>query len=201
MHILFIGKQKLFALSLEIALKKYKITLAFSSSKAQTHAYLKHYQPDILLIDLHTPDEESLQIATSVLYHYPTQKIVFLADSITMYRQQLRTLGAFGLLSKNISIQEMVEKLRQVHRNIKVFPSQPMHAQKILTKREQEILQLAALGYKHYEIAHHLNISRRTVSNHFQTITSKLGVKSTLAAVVQGINLGYVSTKERIAKK
>ncbi|MCU0494981.1 MAG: LuxR C-terminal-related transcriptional regulator [Chloroflexaceae bacterium] len=54
-----------------------------------------------------------------------------------------------------------------------------------LTRREREVLQLAAQGLRDEEIATRLCVSIRTVQNHMQRVYDKLGVRNRMAAIRQ----------------
>ena len=53
----------------------------------------------------------------------------------------------------------------------------------VLTRREAQVLELLAAGYRHVEIAERLGVSRHTVGSHAKNIYRKLGVRSAVAAV------------------
>jgi DNA-binding NarL/FixJ family response regulator len=57
-----------------------------------------------------------------------------------------------------------------------------------LSKREQEILELLAKGYRYKEIADTLGISFDTVRSHLRNIYDKLHVSSRTEAVVKFLN-------------
>ena len=61
-----------------------------------------------------------------------------------------------------------------------------------MTDSEKEVLQLMAEGLKRKEIAYHLFISERTVSNHLQHIFDKLQVSSSVEAIAKGLQHGYI---------
>ncbi|QBF33458.1 response regulator transcription factor [Thalassococcus sp. S3] len=61
-----------------------------------------------------------------------------------------------------------------------------------LSKRETEVMQLIAKGYKRQEVADKLSITLGTVGNHVHRIYSKLGVNSNTAAVVVATRKGIV---------
>jgi DNA-binding CsgD family transcriptional regulator len=48
--------------------------------------------------------------------------------------------------------------------------------QPVLTSRERQVAELAAVGHRSREIADRLYLSPRTVENHLQRVYSKLGV-------------------------
>ena len=67
-------------------------------------------------------------------------------------------------------------------------------ANKGLSQREIDVLQLVATGITNKEIADKLNISLNTVLSHRKNITSKLGIKTvsglTFYAIMNGIIAG-----------
>lgn len=61
-----------------------------------------------------------------------------------------------------------------------------------LTKREKQVLQLAASGLRVCDIARHLRVSVRTVEAHLSSSRQKLGSKNTTQAVVKSIRAGLI---------
>jgi DNA-binding NarL/FixJ family response regulator len=59
-----------------------------------------------------------------------------------------------------------------------------------LTDREREVLELIALGENNQEIAQHLYISAKTVSNHISNIFGKLQVVDRGQAIVKAREAG-----------
>ena len=62
-----------------------------------------------------------------------------------------------------------------------------------LSKRELEILQLVARGFKTSEIARQLSISEHTVSNHNRSVYKKLRVNSKPQAIYKAFKCGLIS--------
>lgn len=61
-----------------------------------------------------------------------------------------------------------------------------------LSKREQEVLELIALGYSNHSIAGALHVSDNTVKNHVARILEKLGAGSRTEALVVAVRAGLV---------
>jgi DNA-binding NarL/FixJ family response regulator len=59
-----------------------------------------------------------------------------------------------------------------------------------LTEREREILHLLATGAGNSEIAHHLSLSTKTVSNYVSNIFSKLQVADRAEAIIRARSAG-----------
>ena len=65
-----------------------------------------------------------------------------------------------------------------------------------LTRREKQILLLAAHGLTAKESAERLGVSDRTVSTHFMNIFEKLDVSKRAQAVVRALELGIITLEE-----
>ena len=88
------------------------------------------------------------------------------------------------------SIENLLEQLRQLFEQ----ETTSNEANKGLSQREIDVLQLVATGITNKEIADKLNISLNTVLSHRKNITSKLGIKTvsglTFYAIMNGIIAG-----------
>ncbi|MPZ23776.1 MAG: PAS domain-containing protein [Dehalococcoidia bacterium] len=72
-------------------------------------------------------------------------------------------------------------------------PGEPRRAERQLTKRELDVLQLVALGRSNSQIAAELVISENTVGSHLSHILRKIGVNSRTSAVVHALAHGMIS--------
>ena len=64
---------------------------------------------------------------------------------------------------------------------------------KVISKREEEVLQLIADGCSTPEVAAQLYISQKTVKNHLASIYQKLDARDRTQAVLQAVRMGIVS--------
>ena len=71
---------------------------------------------------------------------------------------------------------------------------QPPRAEdeRVVTKREEEVLQLIADGCSTPEVAEQLYISQKTVKNHLASIYQKLDARDRTQAVLQAVRMGIV---------
>ena len=68
-----------------------------------------------------------------------------------------------------------------------------MEEDRVVTKREEEVLQLIADGCSTPEVAARLYISQKTVKNHLASIYQKLDARDRTQAVLQAVRMGIVS--------
>lgn len=61
-----------------------------------------------------------------------------------------------------------------------------------LTPREQQVLQLAAVGLTHKEIACRLGITAKTARNHLANLYDKLGIHGRAQAALHAVRLGLI---------
>ncbi len=65
-------------------------------------------------------------------------------------------------------------------------------ADRVVTKREEEVLQLIADGCSTGEVAERLYISQKTVKNHLASIYQKLDARDRTQAVLQAVRMGII---------
>ena len=77
------------------------------------------------------------------------------------------------------------------------FKRKDPNAAPVLTKREQEVLQLFANGKSTIEVARQLTISQKTVKNHLTSIYQKLNVRDRTEAVLLAVRMGVIMLERR----
>lgn len=192
MKIILFDDHELFSKSLELALQDKIESFETYSHPNHIQQIIKDKKPNLILMDIHMGEFNGLDIAKELLQLYPDLKIVFLSGyDLIEYHNEAIKMGAKGFINKNVSIQELENKINLVLGGTILFPHYDRDPNP-LTDREKEVLQLLAKGLKQQEIAEQLFISRRTVNNHIQSINEKFYVNSSLSAIVRGIQLGIV---------
>jgi len=116
--------------------------------------------------------------------------------------------GVQGYLLKNIPPGQIVEGIRAVAGEKACFS--PAIAEVLakelrgegssinigsLSKRELQVLQLMAQGYRNGQIADTLSITERTVRYHTGRIIDKLKVNNRFEAVVEGLRQSWISIR------
>src|SRR5918994_2655499 len=162
-----------------------------------------------VLVGLGLPGErDSLWLIGTLRERYPDATILASgagADATTISRGLF--LGADGYLDKDVDPVEFLQAIRQAARGEVVLAGAPVdwvgsladgfdrrrHIDSRLTRREQEVLKVAAEGLTAREIAHHLGVHERTVTTHLGRIYGKLGVTSRVSAVIEAARSGLVA--------
>lgn len=164
---------------------------------------IREVQPDIVIIDIELEEDNCLELARRIYELLPRTRILILTHS----EQNCDVFsaikaGAYGYLSKDITIDELVEAIRIVaHGGIIISPQVAVKIlgefasleldkekklegrESALSIREKEVLRLVTMGARNKEIAQALFISENTVKGHLHNIMEKLQAHSRLQAV------------------
>jgi DNA-binding NarL/FixJ family response regulator len=140
------------------------VVVGEGGSVAEAVAGIGHLRPDVVLLDVHMPDEDVIAVIRG---------------------------GARGYVTKTISGRELADAVRRVHGGDPVFSPRlagfvlDAFAQRpgeapvsdpevdLLTPRERDVLRLLARGYAYKEIASELFISIKTVETHVSSVLRK----------------------------
>ena len=159
------------------------------------------------MLDLRLPGLDGVSAVAALEREGSSTKVVILSafeDSATVYRAI--ALGARAYLQKVISGETLCRTILAVARGETVIPpalqgglASEIRARReraddlLLTKRELEILRLAAEGLSAPEIADRLVVSVTTVKTHLQHVYAKLEVSDRTAAVAQAMRRGLLT--------
>jgi len=170
------------------------------SSSEEALAEISRKKPDVVLMDINLPGMSGIECVRRLKAEMPRLQILML----TMYEDdekvfQSLVAGASGYLVKRTSPAELLKAIEEVHSGaspmsgkiartvVEYFQKLQSTApqQEYLSRREEEILNLLAKGYRYKEIADALSISFETVRSHLKNIYDKLHVHSRTEAVVK----------------
>jgi len=169
-----------------------------------------HPDTDLVLLDLHLPDQDGLQVLATMAERHPAVAVVVLSgdkDQATMRRAL--DLGAQGYIPKAETHQVLASALALVLAGgiyvppaaLRGAPAQapaapaagpsPASAAALgLTDRQFEVLALLMQGKNNKLICRALDLAEPTVKNHISAILKALGVSSRTEAVLAVTRLG-----------
>ena len=160
---------------------------------------------NLILLDLQLPGKGGLALVPLFHQHLPNADILV----ITQNNDYLTTLeaiqlGVQGYILKTASVAEIRNAIREVHEGGSVIDPQlsrlVLHAlssdvkigESILSPREQQVLELLAMGFLKKEICDKLEISYSAVVKYTERIFSKLQAPNVAAAVATAIRKGLI---------
>lgn len=171
--------------------------VATAADGLEAYELVAKHNPDVLLMDLSMPPGESGLIATGKINQdFPKTKILILTmHDDEEYLFHVLKNGASGYVLKNAPDDELFAAIRTVYKgDTYIYPTMANALVQellkdskskglkddpfsLLSKREVEVLPLAAKGYGNKEIAEKLFISVKTVEAHKARIMEKLDLK------------------------
>jgi len=151
--------------------------------------------PDVILLDLHLPGSYGPKSMIQAFCSVPgSQVIVFSGESRMAFIQIVLNLGVSGYLLKSESINKVADSIRAVVSGKKPLLSQELTTRDTrVTKSEQEVLRMLALGMKYQDIADQRFTSPATVRKQCELLQLKLGLNSREELIAWAVRSGYGS--------
>ena len=164
----------------------------------------RKHLPDMVLLDLNLPDKDGVAMADELIAMNPKVRILALSsecDDYTLYR--VLNSGVHGYVDKNRQSMEVLkhaidevikgrvfftEVVQQVRQRLR---AEPKAFPKLLTEREQQLLEVLGGGLTNDEVAERLKLSTSTVQLHRRNIMSKLGLHRTPDLIRYAVSKGF----------
>jgi two-component system, NarL family, response regulator YdfI len=166
-------------------------------------------QPDVVLLELEFPDDDTLTALLGLAAAPHPPAIVMLTDDTqgAWVAEALRT-GTQAILPRQAHATEIVAAVEAAAAGLVVLHRETVEAllpmlssaprvlpgstAQALTSREIEVLRMLAEGLGNKTIAWRLGLSEHTVKFHISSIFTKLHASSRTEAVTLGIRLGLI---------
>lgn len=158
--------------------------------------------PDLVLLGLQRAAPDGPDLLRRLREHLPDGRILVLTGREgvshlrrTLGSRTLRTL-ARGLIDKDTTPRQLMRYIRDIAAGQRVvdprlFPSSASRDNP-LTRREREVLRLAALGVPVVEIAANLSLSTGTVRTYLSTVVRKTRARCLVEAVGIATRAGWL---------
>jgi DNA-binding NarL/FixJ family response regulator len=163
----------------------------------ETLVAVHRHHPDLLLLDLHMPRKNGLEVLRRLRRDKLATKVVLMADRLEVDEVlEAYRLGVRGMLLKELALQMVVQCVRKVlagelwieksavSRALDVLlrrENGEREASALLTPREMETVRLVALGLHTAQMSSRLGITEGTVKTHLHRVYRKLNVDNRVA--------------------
>ena len=162
-------------------------------------------KPDVILMDVSMPDVDGIEATRAIMQADARQRIVMLTMHVDRdVIDRAIKAGAVGYLTKDCSVAEVADAVRMAANGdtalspklaeLMLTEARKTEAgeERLITRREEEVLQLIADGLSTPEVAQRLYISQKTVKNHLASIYEKLNARDRTQAVLVAVRMGIV---------
>lgn len=172
-----------------------------SGSNGDALAKARSFKPHIVLLDIGLRNMNSVKIVQSLRKELPKTEVIVM-DLIPSHAEVAEFVkeGVSGFILKDATLEEFLRAIRSVAKGVKVLPppltgslfsqiveyalktGDPKKIVKsvVMTKREQEVIDLIAKGRSNKQIAETLFIAVHTVKSHVHNILDKLALHTRL---------------------
>jgi two-component system response regulator DesR len=161
-------------------------------SGAEALELLRHFTPDVALVDLFLSGESGADVCDSIRKASPPTRVLLISGSGRMSPAAARAAGASGFVSKDWDAREVARAVRTVGLGMTVFTPAAEQPAPLLTEREREVLDLIAAGSTNREIAQRLFLSPHTVKEHTSALYRKLSARNRAEAVQKAQRMGLL---------
>jgi len=174
---------------------------------SQAMALAAELHPDLILMDIHLPDMNGIEVSRHILNGQPGIKIiVFSSDTVRTLVDEALQIGVCGYLPKSSSVEELIMAIESVmagklylspevsgdiladYRKSLRSDAQPLKP--LLSEREKHLLRLIAEGRRNKEISAELGVSIKSVEAYRSRLMKKLGCSSSAELVRYAVRQG-----------
>ena len=171
---------------------------------------VEFHHPDVTVLDIMMPGIGGLEVARQV--QGKTRVVILSMHSNEAYVVEAIRNGALGYVLKDAQANELIEAIHAAYENryylgspfsqqsvttyLAKVQSRPLDIYETLTRREREVLKMAAEGLTSSEISEKLAISPRTVEVHRANTMHKLNLKSQSDLVRYAVRRGILPLNE-----
>jgi two-component system response regulator NreC len=176
---------------------------------------VRNLNPDIVLLDISMPGISGIKAIEQIVQICPQTRILVLTmHDDPAYLRSVLAAGGSGYVVKKSADSELLSAIRTVYRgrpfvdpalgaslvsdllNKKTSRKQTQSGalEKLLSKREREVLQLLAHGFTNQQIADKIFVSVKTVETYRSRLLEKLGLRNRADLIRYALEIGILSS-------
>ena len=162
-----------------------------AASKREALVQIPHHNPDVLVVDLHLPDGNGLEVIAWA--RALSQEMGIVALTFSRFPEHILACmqsGASSYVDKSAPISELVTAIKTSSEQPLTFTARKitdaisLRNQRVgLTARELEILEILPTGDTVSEMASRLFVRESTIKTHLASIYRKLGATNRVQAI------------------
>ncbi len=155
--------------------------------------------PHVVLVDVATDATGGLETCRQFTRAALRSKVVALTPRLGVEPHAARAAGVAGVVCADTAVEELADFLALVGDEVAARRAHAADRRSaragtdVLSRREREVLSLAASGLTDRQLAHSLYVSVKTVKNHLHHIYGKLGARGRTEAVVIASRQGLIT--------
>ena len=171
-----------------------------AASKREALVQIPHHSPDVLVVDLHLPDGNGLEVIAWA--RALSQQMGIVALTFSKFPEHILACmesGASSYVDKSAPISELITAIRSSSTNPLTFTARKitdaisLKNQSVgLTARELEILEILPTGDTVLQLAEALFVTESTIKTHLAAIYRKLGATNRVQAINAARKLGLL---------
>jgi two-component system nitrate/nitrite response regulator NarL len=186
----------LFLAALRAVLERAGIEVVGSATRGdRLLAFVAELRPDAVLLDIEMPGIDGMTCLRTLRWRWPEIRVVVVSghEADEQVAEALAA-GAAAFVGKTVDVDELTDLLRPASAKA---AGRTAAAGVGLTKREVEILRLAAEGHSNATLARMLWVVEPTVKYHLSNAYRKLGVANRTQAAARARALGLLRDQPR----
>jgi two-component system, NarL family, nitrate/nitrite response regulator NarL len=157
---------------------------------------IRRLEPDVAVVDADMPGFDAVQLLRTIGRESPATRVVVIsAESESPSARRAADSGLAAYVATTAEARLVCDAVAAAARGeTPPLAETPAGEEKrpLLSRREREILRLAADGRRAAEIGRDLHVSEATVKTHLQHAYRKLGVSDRAAAVAESLRRGLI---------
>ena len=166
--------------------------LVAAHDSAMARELVRRYRPHVAVISYPMPGDSGANLCEDLKEDSSATRVLLMADG-GLTPTSAGAMGADGLVPKTWPARDIAGAARAVALGTSFVAPDFKEPARVLTRREQSVLEMIAAGSTNREIAADLQLSTHTVKDHVSTLLRKIGARNRAEAIQRGQRLGLIA--------